>query len=82
MLVPSHHNGQASLGQQFGAAPRAQWPHSERNVQVPIRVQNLLPKVKAYFLLNDRTRVTMFQISSGLARSPSPVISPLPFWMM
>jgi len=35
-----------------------------------------------YFLANERTKTTMFQRSSGFARSLSPVIWPLPFLMM
>ena len=35
-----------------------------------------------YFLANVLIYDTMFHMSSGLPRSPSGGISPLPFWMM
>lgn len=35
-----------------------------------------------YFLANERTKMTRFQISSGFPRSPSPGILSLPFLMM
>ena len=35
-----------------------------------------------YFLANERTKITMFQMPSGFMRSPSPVIWPLPSLMM
>jgi len=40
------------------------------------------PFKHSYFFARDRTRITMFQRSSGFSRSPSPGICPLPFLMM
>ena len=42
-----------------------------------------LHQLRFHFFANERTSDTMFQISSGFARSPSGgMLSPLPFWMM
>ncbi len=35
-----------------------------------------------HFFAKERTRMTIFQTTSGFARSPSPGIWPLPFLMM